>query len=378
MSDPQWAEEVAREVDESAGATSQYYLLSALSCVLATLGLITNSVAVIIGAMLVAPLLSPIMAFSLATVRDRPGLYRRSILGLGTGACLAVGLSTVIALGATNLPFDALSTIPSEVAVRAEPSLFDLGVALAGGAAGAYAVARLKGAAAVIGVAIATALMPPLCVIGIGLALGDAGIARGAFLLFLTNFVAISFSAMAVFAALGLSSRGFGWRSAKGAMGVAGVVLLSGMLFALTLRTAEDARQEGRVRRSVTAALAQVLPGSELLSLSRETSGQTLRLRVRVQVPDTATAEQARRIQEAIADDLGQRVELSFVGVPTLVLDVVEPVGTRATSTPTPRPTATATPSATPTPSPTPTVPSPTPTVPSPTPPGTGTGSAGY
>lgn len=371
MPEETWLNQIADEVEAGASPNAQYWVLSALSCVLATLGLITNSVAVIIGAMLVAPLMGPIMGLSLSSIRDRPGLGRRSAFALSAGVMLAIALSTLIAKGAQALPFEALSVIPTEVSTRARPSFFDLGVALAGGAAGAYAMARMKGAAALIGVAIATALMPPLCSAGIGIAVADAGIARGAFLLFLTNFVAIAFAALAVFLALGFRSRGGTWGAMQTLAGVFAVVALAGLLSVLTLRTVNDARAEGRVRTAVEDALSSIIPGAELLSLSRESSGASLHLKVRVQVPGSVTNGDVTLLQETIADDLNRPLELTFVGVPTLNLQVIEPVPSRS-PTATPSPTATATPTSTPRPTSTPTAtPSPTP-IAQPTPPLTG------
>ena len=359
--------EAANEFEQAARPGLQYYLLSALSCVLATLGLITNSVAVIIGAMLVAPLMGPIMGLALSSIRSRPGLYRRSLFGLASGAALAITLSALIAAVARHLPFDALATVPPEVRSRANPSLFDLGIALAGGSAGAYATARMKGVAAVIGVAIATALMPPLCAVGIGIALTDVDIARGAFLLFLTNLVAIAFSAVVVFAALGFSSRDAAWGPIHAILEAGAILALGILLSGLTLRTVDAAREEARINSSVGNAVQDVLLGAELLSLSRDTVGDVLRLRIRVQVPGTATREDVLRIQEAVADDLGRTVELTFIGVPTLVLEAVRPVASRtvqatpsaaavriSTSTPTPSPTPTPIPTPTPTAAPTP------------------------
>lgn len=158
------------------------------------------------------------------------------------------------------------------------------------------------------------------------------------------------------------------------------VVVLGALLTGLTLRTVNDAREEGSTRTATVAALNSVLPGSELLSFARESNGSVLKLRVRVQVPGSATEQDVRSIQEAIADRLNRPVELTFVGVPTLVLSVVEPVASRtATPTPSPVTTPTATPTSTPTPtqtpSPTPTsTATATPTAPAPTPPGTGSG----
>lgn len=379
MDDRAWVEEKSSEIAERAAPTVQYFLLVALSCALATLGLITNSVAVIIGAMLVAPLIGPLMGISLASIRDEPRMYRQSGVALLGGVLLAIVLSALLAIGARRLPFDALSDLPSEVLIRAHPSFFDLGVALAGGAAGAYATVRMKDAAAVIGVAIATAIMPPLCCVGIGLAVTDRDVAQGAFLLFLTNLVAITFAALIVFFGLGFRTHGRVWQAMQTLIAALGVVFLTVLLSLLTIRTVNDARQEGRVRRAVNSALAEVLPGSELLALTRESSGERLQLRLRVQVPGSATERDVGVIQQSIADDLRRPVELTFVGVPTLVLKSVSPSNSATptatpsqppTASPTPTPTSTRAPS--PTPSPLPTS---APTAP-PTPPLVGSGLA--
>ncbi len=354
------------DLEVGASPSLSYFLLAALSCLIATLGLIVNSVAVIIGAMLVAPLMGPILGIALASVARRPGLYRRAAVSLAAGITLAVALSALVAFAARQLPFGALQDIPSEVQSRARPSVFDLGIALAGGAAGAYASLRLKGVAALVGVAIATALMPPLCSVGIGLAINDDSLTRGAGLLFVTNLVAILFSALVVFAALGLRSNGVAWTALQTLTSALAVMFIAVALAGLTVRTVNDARDQSRVRDAVTRHLADVLPGSELLDLDRKTRGDTLAVRIRVQVPGSATVEQVRVLQEKIADDLGRTVELTFVGVPTLELEAVEPVASRsptavptATASATSKPTETATPSATPTatPSPAPTPP---------------------
>ncbi|MEO8540104.1 MAG: DUF389 domain-containing protein [bacterium] len=353
------------DLEVGASPSGAYFLLTALSCVLATLGLIVNSVAVIIGAMLVAPLMGPILGVALASVSRRPGLYRKALISLVLGVGMAVLLSTIVAYAARNLPFGALQEIPAEVESRGRPSVFDLAIALAGGAAGAYAALRMKGAAALVGVAIATALMPPLCSVGIGLAVDDASLARGASLLFLTNLVAIIFAALLVFAALGLRSNRLAFTALQGVLAAAGLLFMAGLLTVLTVHAVNDARDQGRVRQAVVKRLSEVLPGAELLSLERESNDGTLKIRMRVQVPGEVTREDVRSLQEGVADDLQRTLEISFVGVPTLQLDPVLPVASRVptatptlmpTATPTAFPSPTATASATPTAAPTPPV----------------------
>ena len=164
-----------------------------LSAVIATLGLLANSVAIIIGAMIIAPLISPIMGITYATVMGNRKLLNRSSLTLASGVVLTVFLSWIIALGV------GFKTVDTEILSRTNPTLIDLGIAMAAGAAGAFANTRRRIADALPGVAIAVALVPPLSVIGIGLALGEVRYAAGASLLFLTNLISIVFFGGLVF-----------------------------------------------------------------------------------------------------------------------------------------------------------------------------------
>ena len=130
-------------------------------------------------------------------------MFRRSLIALIEGALLAVIFSAILGWIAHGLPFGVLNELPQEIVTRTRPTPFDLGIALAGGAAAAYALAHPRLSAALPGVAIATAIMPPLCTMGIGIALANTSVALGAGLLFITNLASISFAGILVFAALG-------------------------------------------------------------------------------------------------------------------------------------------------------------------------------
>ena len=106
--------EVIEELDQASSPGFDYFLLVMLSCSIATLGLITDSSAVIIGAMLVAPLMSPILGLSIATVVAEEKLFRRALLALGAGILLALILSTLLGWIARLLPFDVLVNLPGE------------------------------------------------------------------------------------------------------------------------------------------------------------------------------------------------------------------------------------------------------------------------
>jgi uncharacterized hydrophobic protein (TIGR00271 family) len=171
-----------------------FTVLLVLAAFIASFGLYQDSVASIIGAMVVAPLGGAIMAFggALVTARSRWQWITGAEVLLGSAAVVGIGF-----LVSFLLP-DILELTPS-LEARTAPGLLDLGVALAAGAAGAYVTVRRTGTDALPGVAIAVALVPPLATVGICLELGRPDDAAGALLLFLTNFAAIVVAACVVF-----------------------------------------------------------------------------------------------------------------------------------------------------------------------------------
>ena len=174
-----------------------YWLDIVFSAGIAALGLVINSPAVIIGAMLISPLMGPIMATGLGLAAGDLYLAVKAIANLIASIALAVGLSAFIVW---LLPFHSIT---QEILARTNPNLLDLAIALFSGLAGSVAVSRTGGGNGVTtlpGVAIAVALMPPLCTLGFGLGSNaNTTIMAGAGLLFLTNLVAIVASALSCF-----------------------------------------------------------------------------------------------------------------------------------------------------------------------------------
>jgi len=183
------------------GRLVRFSVLLTLAGIIASAGLISNSVASIIGAMIIAPLMGPIVGIALGIVT---GLPKRAIQSLAvTVAGILVTLLIGVVLGAwlgsaPNVPHN------SEIVGRTSPTLIDLVVALAAGAAGAYAASNAKVADSLPGVAIAISLVPPLGAAGILLSAGLPAEAAGALLLFTTNFVSIVLAACVVFVLTGV------------------------------------------------------------------------------------------------------------------------------------------------------------------------------
>lgn len=180
----------------------RFAALMTLSVLIAVMGLLADSTAVVIGAMLVAPLMSPVLGAAAALVVGQPQQFLRQLVVLTLGTAGAIGL----AAGTSFLFPGSMDPLPGEILARTSPNLLDLGIALAAGAAGAYAQIRRAAADALTGVAVAVALVPPLAVVGICLEIQEYALATGAFLLFLANVAGIIMSAAMTFLVCGLVS----------------------------------------------------------------------------------------------------------------------------------------------------------------------------
>lgn len=176
-----------------------YLVLMVLSTMLAAIGLYQSSSAVVIGAMLLAPLMAPIVALAMGLLRHDTKLSKSSMLTIMVGILIALTAASLISFLFPHKP------ITMEMQARLHPSLLDLGVAIVAGVAGAYTKSNKKILQSLAGVSIAVALVPPLAVAGIGLGMGDLSFFSQAFLLFSTNLVGITLAATFTFRLLGYS-----------------------------------------------------------------------------------------------------------------------------------------------------------------------------
>jgi uncharacterized hydrophobic protein (TIGR00271 family) len=187
---------------KTAQRLTNFFVLLLLATVIATFGVLTDSTATVIGAMIVAPLMGPIMATAAAIVMGSAQRALRALALVAAGVVATILLSWLLAWGVPDVIISFTSN--SQITSRIAPGLLALITALASGAAGAYIIMREEIADSMGGVAIAISLVPPLCVVGIGLSQGNWGAAGGAMLLFLTNFLAILLAGGVVFLLSGL------------------------------------------------------------------------------------------------------------------------------------------------------------------------------
>jgi len=184
----QYQQTIRESIREGAAFDRAYLFMNVLAATIASYGLFANSPAVVIGAMIVAVLLGPIAGVSLGLVDSDMKSLLRSLCTLLAGTIGVMVTAFIIGTIHRDLP------ITNEIMARTAPNLLDLMIALAGGAAGAYATVSPRLSIAFVGVAVATALVPPLSSAGILFARGEVDLALGALLLTLTNIVAIQFA----------------------------------------------------------------------------------------------------------------------------------------------------------------------------------------
>lgn len=194
---PKQKQQIYQTIVEGSEPKGSFYILVILSSIIAAYGLIADSAAVVIGAMIVAPLMIPIVGIAISLVSGDSHLFRLSMTSEIAGALCS------IALGFMAGKFTFGVELSAEILARTHPLPYDILVALAAGLAGAYSLVNPRINAALAGIAIAVSLAPPLAATGICLALARYDLALGAFLLFFANFLAIQLASVLIFIANG-------------------------------------------------------------------------------------------------------------------------------------------------------------------------------
>ncbi len=329
--------EIYARIRRGARPETSFFVLIALSSMIAALGLIVNSPAVVIGAMLVAPLMSPIIGTGLAIVMGDTRFLKLTLGAVTRGVFLAIAVGFVAGLFAIGRPFS------NEIIARTEPTLFDLGIALFSGMAAAYALSFSQAAGALPGVAIAAALVPPLATVGIALAAGlgqlllgngsagleSLGDSLGALLLFTTNFIAISTAAAFVFFILGFrptpsqkARQEVQRRSAQLAIGLllAVTITLGVIGYVLAREVALENRAYAIVENQVTQVTSAQVIQANITGIGSETATVDVVVRSTTSIPYSEVVD----LQEAIAADFRDAGVAADLAMTMTVFEVTE------------------------------------------------------
>ncbi|MBD3886246.1 DUF389 domain-containing protein [Phormidium tenue FACHB-886] len=288
---------------EESRLSATYLILIVGSCAIATLGLIANSAAVIIGAMIIAPLMLPIRGLAFGALEGSVLLFRKGLLSIVVGTLLAIALAWSLGL------LVGLPSFGSEVLSRSSPTLLDLGIAVTAGGISGYAKVQPKISGSLAGTAIAVALMPPICVIGLGLSRGDWSLSLGATLLYLTNLLGITLSCMLTFLLTGCTP----FQRARKALGWT-IALTSTLLIPLSISSAELVRQT-RLENSLQTALINrtvTFQRIELLDIYTNWLTQPPQVRLSVRSPEPITPKQVQLLEAFVEREMGQPFALIF------------------------------------------------------------------
>jgi len=189
-------------LNEYSHPSADFFILIILASAIAAFGLLLNNTSIIIGAMVVAPLITPIFAFSLSLLLAKGHRMLLAIESIILGTFFAVATSAGIGFISIQIdPF--LRTLTPEILSRAQPNMFFFLVALLSGIAGAYAYSRPKISAVIAGIAISVSLIPPLCATGVAIAAQQWNTAIQSFLLYSFNLLGIIFGSVLLFIIIG-------------------------------------------------------------------------------------------------------------------------------------------------------------------------------
>ena len=306
-----WRDDVMGTVDQVAVIekrraecvmSGRYLFMTAMSAGIAVLGLLLSSPAVVIGAMLLSPLMDPIMGLGFALAIGDYRWLRQSAISLAWGSLLAIILCAAIVF------LSPLKTVTPEIAARTSPNLFDLGVAVFSALAGAYAMIRGR-EGTIVGVAIATALMPPLAVVGFGLATANWTVFSGSLFLYVTNLLAI-----AAFAAL--MARLYGFRTSLSERQTQLQNLVIGLtIFGLAIPLGISLIQiadEANANRQIQAEIAERFDNrARVTQFDSNFAGEAIEASATVLTPELVEGVEATS-SDALTRRLGRTVNLSI------------------------------------------------------------------
>ena len=314
--------EAYRNIRRAARPGIDFFMMIGLSACIAGLGLVLNSPAVIIGAMLIAPLMSAIVGMGMAIVLGDTKFLLRSLGATLRGSAVAIAFG--IAIGLFYLGREGTQ----EMLSRTGPTLLDLLVATLSGVAAAYALCRRNVSAALPGVAIAVALVPPLATIGLFLGMRDLQLAYGGFLLFITNLAGITCASGVVFTLFGFRPPNLGEKDLRRVKNFQRSFLAAGLLLLavfshLTVISVEDIA-ESNIENTVESVLTEHFAEGTGVSLLRwhvSDDATVPEVFVHLSSPTDINRSRMSTLAENLSMKLETPVRLTATRIPSFSID---------------------------------------------------------
>lgn len=291
--------------------TLNYIVLIVSSCLIATFGLLVNSAAVIIGAMIIAPLMMPLRGLSFATLEGDGKLLRNSFLSIAIGTLLGVTCSWFVGL-VIGLP-----EFGSEVLSRTQPTLLDLLIAVMAGGVSGYAKIRPAIGDAIPGTAIAVALMPPLCVVGLSLSQGLWDFSQGAFLLYFTNLIGINLACLLVYVVSGYAQSNELTRTLSWGVSLTLIILLALPLGISFWRLIQQAQAHSSVRNMIDSGVLFDRQDIEVVSSDIDWNNAPPRITVSVRAAEPIAPNEVGEAEELLKNKMRKSFKLVFDVTPS-------------------------------------------------------------
>lgn len=294
-------------VKKDRGNQSYYWMLS-FATILATLGILIDNSTVIIGAMLIAPLMVPISSLSVSIAKGKSDQLLKSL------SHLSISLLIILVISLAMGRLIPVVGIPKEALVRARPNFVDLLIAIAAGSAGMYAFLRKDISESLAGVAIAVSLLPPLSVVGVGLALGNWAVSVGATVLFFTNVIAIISASLVVLLLHGKSARSEqekGVAATGWGVTVSIVVILAILLGGVFISTFQEEQTHEQVESTIEKFLAQY-DRVELDSLDVTTKSDQILVDATIRLPESEATPDLDVLTNALSYTLAESVQVNL------------------------------------------------------------------
>ncbi len=302
---------ILEDVAVGSEPAARFYILVVLSAMIASFGLVANSTAVVIGAMLVAPLMTPIFGISLGLIRGDASLFRNALVSEVLGVLASITMACL--LGFLILIANPYPETTPEMLARTKPNLFDLVVAVLAGIAGTYALIDEKISPALPGVAIATAIVPPLANTGLCIAYGAYYGALGSFLLFFANFISILLVAAILFARAGMN-RGSGLLNKSNIIRKFGFAVVCFMLMTVFLgntlnKMVAERNLYNRVRNALNSEFSEY-PATEISGLLINKLNGTAYVLAEILSPNQVTPNQVQTIETELIEKTNTPINL--------------------------------------------------------------------
>ena len=285
-----------------------YLILILSSCLIATFGLLINSAAVIIGAMIIAPLMLPLRGFSFAALEGDIQLLRSSLSAIALGTIIAISCSWFVGL-VIGLP-----QFGSEIWSRTQPTLIDLLIAIVAGGISGYAKIRPAMSDAIPGTAISVALMPPLCVVGLTLSQGQWEAASGAILLYLTNLIGINLACIIVYVWGGYARSNELGRNLSSGVSIILIIMLAVPLGLSFWQLINQAKVNQSIQKILVINREDI--EVENLQINWKTKPHSVLLKVKVSKP--ISSEEVKSVEQMLTKELQKPFVVTFDITPSL------------------------------------------------------------